>query len=123
MDTEQIFDLVTCEDFLKRLTRKKAAQAVKDVFKILYTAPGPKKDREQVIALTPEGSMVLSFIQQLLIRLLTKRLMNLMSAEAVVLHRNKIPESYLNNYICHQAHFSLKIAIKIYYDTLQATFR
>lgn len=121
MDTEQIFDLVTCEDLLEKLGHEEAAQAVKDAFKILYTAPGPKKDGEQVLVLTPEGSMVVYFVQQLLIRLLTKRLMNLMSAEAVVLYRNKIPYSYLNNYLCYQTHFSLKTAINKYYEALQVT--
>ena len=58
---------------------------------------------------------------QVLVRLLTKRLMSLMTTEAVVLNRNKIPYSYLEHYLTNQAHFSLKEAITNYHTALQAT--
>lgn len=126
IDTEHVFRLITCdpkfEGLLMNLTHQEAVQAVAEAFSLLHSAPGPTKGGKQ-LDLTPDGCMVVSLVLQLLIRLLTKRLMNLMSAEAVVLNRNKIPYSYLKNYLFNQAHFSLKDTIKGYNEALKATFR
>ena len=107
---------------LKTMTHEEAVQAVAEAFNTLHTAPGPKRQGKQ-LDLTPEGSLVVSLVQQLLIRLLTKRLINLMPAEAVVLNRKKIPYSYLKNYLRNQAHFSLKKTIEGYSKALNATYR
>lgn len=126
MDSEHVFHLIKCdakfEGLLKNFTHQDAALAVIEAFNLLHTAPGPKKDG-RYLDLTPDGCMVVSLIQQLLIRLLTRRLMNLMSAEAIVLNRNKIPYSYLKNYLRDQAHFSLKKTVRGYHVALTETLR
>lgn len=102
------------------MTHEDAMEAVTEAFNLLYSAPGPMQD-EGVQYLTPEGCMVVAIIQQMLIRLLVKRLMNLMTAEAVVLNRNKIPYSYLGHYLINQAHFSLRETIRNYHGAVKAT--
>ena len=96
--------------------------AVTEAFNLLHVAPGPQEEEGQ-LDLTPEGCMVVSLLQQVLVRLLTKRLMNLMTTEAVVLNRNKIPYSYLEHYLRNQAHFSLKEAITNYHNAHKVTMR
>ena len=124
MDTAHIFNLIMCdpkyEGLLQTLTHHDAMQAVTEALNLLHVAPGPHEEGGQ-LDLTPEGCMVVSLLQQLLVRLLTKRMMNLMTTEAVILNRNKVPYSYLEHYLSNQAHFSLKEAITNYHNALKAT--
>lgn len=124
MDTAHVFNLIVCdpkfEGLLQNLTHQEAMQAVAEAFNLLHSAPAPQEEGGQ-LDLTPEGCMVVSLLQQILVRLLTKKLMNLMTTEAIILNRNKIPYSYLDNYLSNQAHFSLKEAITNYHTALKAT--
>lgn len=114
MDAEHIINLIASDpkylSLLQNLTHLKAIQAVTEAFNLLYSAPGPN-EKGTHLDLTPEGCMVVSLLQQLLVRLLTKKLMNLMTTEAVILNRNKIPYSYMEIYLSCHSHFSLKEAI------------
>ena len=106
------------EGTLKNMKYQDVKGAVSEAFSLLFSAPGPGGDQ---LDLTPDACMVIAILQQMLIRLLTKRLMNLMTAEAVILNRKKIPYSYLGHYLSNQAHFSLKDTIKNYHTALAAT--
>ena len=107
------------EGLLKTLTRQNAMRAVMEAFNLLYSAPAPQDEGGQN-DLTLEGCMVVSILQLLLVRLFTKRLMQLMTTEAIILNRKKIPFSYLANYISNQAHFSLKDLITQYHKAVVA---
>ena len=113
MDTEHIINLITCDSkynsLLQKLTHHEAIEAVAKAFNLLYSAPG--SDNKMGTYLDPDGCMIVSILQQLLVRLLTKKLMNLMTTEAVILNRDKIPSSYLEIYLSCHTHFSLKEAI------------
>ena len=65
-----------------------------------------------------QGCLVVLLLQQWLVRHLTKRMMQLMTSEAFIEHRSKIPSSYLENYLAYQAHFSLTHLIEIYHKGL-----
>ncbi len=128
LDTSHVLDLIRCdpkyEGLLQNLTHQDAMEAVVEAFNLLYEARGPKSDPQEEggqLDLTPEGSMVISILQQLLVRLFVKRVMQLMTTEAVILNRNKIPYTYLANYLHCQSHFSLKDTITNSINTLQAT--
>ena len=69
--------------------------------------------------LSTEGCLVVTLLQQWLVRYLCKRLMQLMTSEAFILCRNVLPSSYLKNYISFQAHFSLKELILDYHHALE----
>lgn len=123
-DAEHIFHLIMCdpkfEGLLQTLAHDEAMQAVADALNLLYFAPGPNEEGGQ-LDLTPEGCLAVSLLQQLLVRLLMKRVMQLMTTEAVILNRNKIPHSYLHHYLSCQAHFSLQEVISDYHGAYSAT--
>lgn len=98
-----------------------AMEAVTEAMNLLHTAPHPQDhSSEHELYLTPKGCMVVSMLQQIVIRLLTKRLMNLMTTESFILNHLKMPR-YLDHYLTGQSHFSLKMVIENYYDALKAT--
>jgi hypothetical protein len=115
-DALHVCGLIECKD-LVNLTHQNASQAISKAFQILHSAP----EQGEQEALTPEGCQVVSILQQTFVRLFTKKLMNLMTVEAVILYRNRIPSSYLENYLRNQAHFSLKKAITKSHTALKNT--
>lgn len=116
-DAMCVYNLIACERL--KWTHQDASKEVMEAFKILNSAPGSPEQGEQE-ALTRGGCLVVSLLQQTLVRLFLKKLMNLMTTEAVILYRNKIPSSYLENYLKNQAHFSLKEVITKYHTALKA---
>ena len=122
LDANQLFEIVLKEPIFKcliKLDHNLAAQAVMDAINTLHTAS--KSEDQKQFDLSLEGCMVISLLQQWFVRYFCKKLMQLMTSEALILNRNKIPLSYLVNYLIYQNHFSLKDLIKRYYNTLEAT--
>lgn len=123
LDAQQLFEIVlgdpVFDGLMEGLDHSLAAHAVVDAINTLHTASKPE-DQNQ-FDLTPEGCMVISLLQQWFVRYFCKKLMQLMTSEALILNRNKIPFSYLVNYLSYQNHFSLKDLIERYYTTLEAT--
>ena len=118
MDSAYLLDIAACDTefngLLENIKVREAGEAVAEAFNSLHS----DAHLQGQLYLTPMGCLVVSLLQQLLVRLLIKRLMNLMTAEAVILHRNKIPHSYLRNYLNCQAHFGLNEVIKKYHNAL-----
>ena len=142
-DAEQVFAIVECDPefqgIMKDLEHHRAKDAVHEAVNKLHTAPDPETDRVEYLDISPEvrthtvsfdlemenrnitclmcclqGCLVVMLLQQWLVRHLTKRMMQLMTLEAFTEHRSKIPFSYLENYLVHQAHFSLTSLIDRY---------
>ena len=63
-------------------------------------------------AVAPATQLIWSLLIQWLVRHFCKRLMQLMTPEALVLHERQIPASYIHNYLTYQKHFSLKDLIQ-----------
>lgn len=97
------------------------AEAIVEAMKVLHTAPGPKDYNQQIEELSPNGCLVVSLLEQWLIRYFCKRLMQLMTSEAIILHRKKLRSSYIANYLKFQTHFSLKDLIKNHHELLEAS--
>ena len=120
---EGIFPLVShdpeFEGVMKTLSCEAACSAVEEAFKVLHKAPAPHSDGEQM-EVSAQACLVMSVCVQWLVRHLCKRLMQLMTAEALTLFRNKIPCSYLENYLTYQHHFSLKSLISSHIETLSS---
>ena len=125
MDTAHIFDLIQSdpkyENHVENLNHEKAEVGIM-ALNFLHSDWPPKKDG-WMSYLTLHGCMIVSVLQQLLVMLLTKRLMNLMTAEAVILYHQKIPHFYLKNYLSFQIHFSLKDSIANYHRLLMETLK
>jgi hypothetical protein len=126
MDGNHVFNLAMYDahfnDTIEDLTHSKAKQAVIDAFEFLYTADGPNKEGWRAY-LSTEGYLVVFLLQHLLVRFLTKKIMNLMTTEALILNCSKVPYTYLENYLENQSHFSLKEAITNCHASLKATIK
>ena len=60
----------------------------------------------------------MALLEQWLVRYLCKRLTQLMTPEALILRRRKIPSSYLASYLTFHTHFSLKELTMKYHSIL-----
>ena len=98
---------------LQNMSCHEVMQAVTEAFNGLHQSPSHVRAR-----LTPSGCMVVSLLQQVLVRLLITKLMNIMTTEAVIIHRSKIPPYYLENYFGSQAHFNLREVISNYHTSV-----
>ena len=118
-----MFELVLQDPKFKGLmqdmTHNTAALAIPEAINVLCKVVAP--DQEEYMDITPQGCLVIALLQQWLVRFLTKRLMQLMTPEAVILHRNKIPFSYLKNYLNFHTHFSLSNLVKSYHQAVEST--
>ena len=90
-------------------TRKAVHSALESLHKdhIDFTQPLP-----------PVTQLVQSLLVQWLVRHFCKGLMQLMTPEALVLHENQIPATYIHNYLTYQKHFSLKDLIQQQLDRI-----
>lgn len=56
--------------------------------------------------------LVVSVVTQLLVRLICKKIMQLMTSDSLCVHHRSVPTSYIQNYLNYQNHFSLKKLIE-----------
>ena len=66
--------------------------------------------------LSPSTQLMWSLLVQWLVRHCCKKLIQLMTPEALVLHEEQIPASYIKHYLSYQKHFSLKDLIQQQFD-------
>ena len=120
MDADHIFSHFlqnpAYNDALQQLKFSSANQAVAEAMQVLHTAQGSEGKR----VLSTAGEMVVSLLQQWIICHLCKRLMWLMTPEALTLHRNKIPATSIDNSFTYQYHFSLKGLIFHHYQAAKS---
>ena len=90
--------------------------AVMEAFDDLHH-PHPERDIHQDVSIN--ALLVVSAVTQILVRCLCKRLMQLMTSDSLCLHHRKVPNSYIQNYLNHQNHFSLKKLIEAQKEFLQ----
>lgn len=119
MDVESVFDLVlqdpTFKGLMQDLNHTTAAQVIPEAINVLHSG------QRGYLVVSSEAYLIIALIQQWLVRYLCKQLMQLMTPEALILHRNKMPSSYLENYINFQTHFSMQNLIIEYLDALEST--
>ena len=68
---------------------------------------------------TKDTKLVLSVLQQWLINYMYKRLMQLMTPEALVSNHEEIPSYYITHYLNCQSHFSLKHLLQKCYANIK----
>ncbi len=126
LDAEGIFPLIvkdpSFEALLNRMSHTEVVKAVKEAMEVLHKAVGPTATSDQC-DVSVEACLVIAVLEQWLVRYLTKRLMQLMTSEALVLHRRKIPSSYLRDYLMYGTHFSLKQLVVSRLDALEHSGR
>ncbi len=100
----------------KRMSHADIDLAVDQAFRKLHDS---NSMADGSISTSVQESIIISVLQQWLIYFLCKALMQLMTPEALVHHRKKIPSSYLENYLTHQKHFSLRGLTDYYCELLE----
>ena len=83
--------------------------AATEALEALYTIRSIDEVQKEV---SPNACLMISVMTQWLIRYLCKRLMQLMTSEALCVHHRRIPTSYIQAYLNHQHHFSLKALLE-----------
>ena len=122
LDAEHISSYV-CVDpefkgLLQTLTPQRAGLAVAEAMQKLHDAP-PPQGKNRNMGLSPGGCAMVAMAVQWLVRHLCKRLMQLMTPEALTIHWMGISSSYLVNYLRHQSHFSLKALVSDHLNALK----
>lgn len=127
MDAQHIFPLLkkdaSFEAAFDMLSVESANEAVNEALGLLHSAPDPKDEGIVPQEMSQEACLVVSVLQQWLVRHLCKSLMQLMTPEALCLHRKKIPASLIDNYLTNQQHFSLKRLLDYHLGALQSSDR
>ena len=79
--------------------------AAMEALEVLYTTRSINDVPKEVSA---NACLMISVMTQWLVRHLCKRLMQLMTSEALCMYHRKVPTSFIQAYLNHQHHFSLK---------------
>ena len=116
LDAQHVSYLV-CRDpefqgLLPNITPQGVVLGVAVAMQKLHEAPSPQGGNVPNVGLSLEGCMMVALGVQWLVRHLCKRLMQLMTPEALTVYRMKMDSSYLDNYLKHHSHFSLKVLIR-----------
>ena len=114
MDVNHVFQAVESDQLLaselKSLSHKFIEEATDEAFSKLFDLQ--KSADDKIPNLSLGAAAIICVLQQWLIRYLCKTLMQLLTPEALIYHRKKIPSSYVESYLNHQHHFSLLDLIK-----------
>ena len=84
-------------------------KAVMEAFEKLHD-PNAELNIHQDVSIN--ALMVISAVTQLLVRLLCKRVMQLMTSDALCVHHRAVPTPYIQSYLNFQNHFSLKSLVE-----------
>ncbi len=115
MDMQGLFEVVerngTLKDILPGMSQRVALQGINEA---LQTIHGHSSSDDSSALSTP-ACLVISLLHQYIVRYLCKRLIQLMTPEALVSNQKKLPLSYIENYLLNQEHFNLKdLLVKCY---------
>ena len=114
LDAEEVFALVQRDSefagqILRLTTETNSTEtiysSVTEALRILYQTKSTKVVSKDI---SVNACLVVSVLTHWLVRHLCKRLMQLMTSEALCMHHRKVPASYIQTYLNHQQHFSLK---------------
>ena len=117
MDAEDIFEMVTHDREFKHIipdiNHDDVLAMVNEALHVLH------RNEDAQAELYTDTCMVISVLLQWLVRYLCKRLMQLMTPEALILHSEEIPTPYIQNYLRFQEHFALKDLVKRQFEHLK----
>jgi len=123
LDVKNIFELVKSDHemkcYCKKLNQEEIQRAVYEALHKLYD-PNCLAQEEDITDVSLGASVVICILQQWFIRYLCRSVMKLMTPEALIYHRMKIPSSYLEDYLIHQHHFNLKDLISSHIKLLNS---
>ena len=121
VDGDHIFQVLLKEEQFKamwiQLNEEDTAALVDEALHLLHHAPA-SNGKDSPVEIYDDSCMVIVVLLQWLISYLCKRLMQLLTPEALIVQADKIPTYYLQNYLDFQEHFCLKDLVKRQFDQL-----
>ncbi len=121
-DVPALFEIVEQDpefkEIMSEMDEDEAEASVDEALEVLHCFPGPEENMGSCSTHT-DSCLVIAVLQQWLVRYLCRRLMQVMTPEALAIHQLRIPNSYCVNYLMHQYHFSLKDLISSQFQLLQ----
>lgn len=106
-DAEEILEKLVEDDQLKEVYLQLVSNPCETVQKSLNTLYEADTEKAQ-----GDVCFIIALLTQWLVRYTTRRIMQLLTPEGLVLHHNKLPRSYVVSYMQHQEHFSFKETIE-----------
>ena len=111
-DANQLFDAILKEDHefsqvVTEIQHENALAVVDEALHVLFHGPHPNK-KDAPIEIYVDACFVMSLLLQWLVRYLCRRLIQLLTPEALAVHLFNIPIVYVQSYLKLQEHFSLK---------------
>ena len=125
LDADEIFALVLRDSefdgHFSHVRQEDILPAVTEALHALYHTVPPRTGlRAVTVEVSTTACMVVSVLTQWLVRHFVKQLLQLITSEAVCMHHRKIPPSYIQNYLNHQHHFSLKALLESRHTLVQS---
>ena len=118
LDSDEVFAIVLSDSRFQEVRKSLGSHtetgAIRNAMDFLFEVA-----KTEAQALTHECIFIMSLFQQWTIRCICKRLMQIMTPEALVLHHKSLPSSYIQNYLQCQYHFNLKNLISHYLSSRQ----
>lgn len=111
-DADQLFDAILKEDnefslVFTKIQKGNALAVVDEALHVLFHGPNPN-EKDAPIEIYVDACLVISLLLHWLVRYLCRRLVQLLTPEALAVHLYKIPKVYVDSYLKLQEHFSLK---------------
>ena len=122
-DANDLIDAILTEDrefshVFHQIDHGNALAVVDEALHVLFHGPHPN-ERDAPIVVYVDACLVISLLLQWLVRYLCRRLLQLLTPEALVVHSNKIPNVYIQSYLRHQEHFSLTNLVEKQFEKLE----
>ena len=92
---------------MSQINHGNALAVVDEALHVLFHGPHPN-NTDALIAIYEDACLVICLMVQWLVSYLCKRLLQLLTPEALIVHLNQIPKYYIQSYLQLQEHFSLK---------------
>ena len=111
-DASELFDAILKEDHefsqvVAEIQPGNVLAVVDEALHVLFHGPHPN-EKDTPIEIYVDACFVISLMLQWLVRYLCRRLIQLLTPEALAVHLHKIPKVYVQGYLKSQEHFSLK---------------
>ena len=103
---------------MARITCENATAAINEALHVLHNSPDPSV-RQTPFQFHASSCMVIAVLMQWFVTYLCKKLMQLMTPEALAVHCQVIPHLYIRNYLQFQEHFNLKELVERHLEKLQ----
>ena len=117
-DSDEVFAIVLSDSRFQEVRKSLGSHtetwAIRDAMDYCF-----KASEMETQLLSRESVFIILLLQQWTIRCMCKRLMQIMTPEALVLHHKSLPSSYIRNYLQCQHHFNLKNLISHYLSSKQ----